>query len=44
MAKIEKAANRLAWQHWSASIDFPEPGYYEVWARADEIDAATGAN
>ena len=33
-ARIEKAANRLAWQHWSASVDFPEPGYYEVWARA----------
>ena len=27
MANIEKAANRLAWQHWSASVDFPEPGY-----------------
>ena len=34
VAKIEKAVNRLAWQHWSASVDFPEPGYYEVWARA----------
>ncbi len=34
VAKIEKAANRLAWQHWSASVDFPGPGYYEVWARA----------
>ena len=33
-ASIEKAANRLAWQHWSASVDFPEPGYYEIWARA----------
>ena len=34
VAKIEKAANWLAWQHWSASVDFPGPGYYEVWARA----------
>jgi len=34
VAKIEKAANRLAWQHWSATVDFPGPGYYEVWARA----------
>jgi DMSO/TMAO reductase YedYZ molybdopterin-dependent catalytic subunit len=33
-ANIEKAANRLAWQHWSATVDFPEPGYYEIWARA----------
>lgn len=31
---VEKPANRLAWQHFSASIDFPKKGYYEVWARA----------
>lgn len=33
---IEKPANRLAWQHFSASIDFPKTGYYEVWARATD--------
>lgn len=33
-AKLRKPANRLAWQHWTASINFPETGYYEVWARA----------
>jgi DMSO/TMAO reductase YedYZ molybdopterin-dependent catalytic subunit len=33
-ASVEKAVNRLAWHHWSASIEFPEPGYYEIWARA----------
>ena len=33
-ADLRQPANRLAWQHWSASIDFPRPGYYEVWARA----------
>jgi len=33
-AKLEKPANRLAWQHWSADIHFPQEGYYEVWARA----------
>jgi DMSO/TMAO reductase YedYZ molybdopterin-dependent catalytic subunit len=33
-AKLEKAANRLAWQHWSASVEFPQVGYYEIWARA----------
>jgi DMSO/TMAO reductase YedYZ molybdopterin-dependent catalytic subunit len=31
---LDKPVNRLAWQHWSTSVDFPEPGYYEVWARA----------
>ncbi len=35
-ASIEPAANRLAWQHWSGTVDFPEPGYYEIWARAED--------
>ncbi len=33
-ANLEKPANRLAWQHWSASVRFPQTGYYEIWARA----------
>ena len=33
---IEKPSNRLAWQHFSADIDFPKKGYYEVWARATD--------
>lgn len=33
---IEKPANRLAWQHFSAAINFPKPGYYEVWAKATD--------
>ena len=33
---LKKPVNRLAWQHWSASVNFPEPGYYEVWARATD--------
>lgn len=35
-AKLKKPANRLAWQHWTATARFPEPGYYEVWARATD--------
>lgn len=31
---LEPPVNRLAWQHWSASLSFPKKGYYEVWARA----------
>lgn len=31
---VEKPANRLAWQHFNASINFPKEGYYEIWARA----------
>ncbi len=33
---VEAAANRLAWQHFSAEINFPKKGYYEVWARATD--------
>jgi hypothetical protein len=33
-AKLEKPANRLAWQHWSARVRFPQTGYFEIWARA----------
>ena len=33
---IEKPANRLAWQHFKASVNFPKKGYYEVWARATD--------
>lgn len=33
---LEPAANRLAWQHFSADIKFPKKGYYEVWARATD--------
>lgn len=35
-AAISQPVNRLAWQHWNASIDFPTTGYYEVWARASD--------
>jgi len=33
-ASLEAPANRFAWQHWNTDLGFPEPGYYEVWARA----------
>ena len=32
--KLERPANRLAWQHWATGIRFPQEGYYEIWARA----------
>ena len=25
---------RLAWQHFTATINFPKKGYYEIWAKA----------
>ncbi len=36
-AKLKKPVNRLAWQHWAASVEFSQPGYYEVWARAADV-------
>ncbi len=36
LASVEKPANRLAWQHFSAAVSFPKKGYYEVWARATD--------
>ncbi len=35
-ARLERPANRLAWQHWQTAIEFPGKGYYEVWARATD--------
>ncbi len=37
-SRLEAPANRLAWQHWNTQVSFPEPGYYEIWARA--VDSA----
>jgi hypothetical protein len=36
--RLEKPANRFAWQHWNGELNFDEIGYYEIWARA--IDSA----
>ena len=33
---LEQPINRLAWQRWSTEIDFPQKGYYEIWARATD--------
>jgi DMSO/TMAO reductase YedYZ molybdopterin-dependent catalytic subunit len=35
-ANLKSPANRFAWQHWNTEIEFPETGYYEVWARATD--------
>jgi DMSO/TMAO reductase YedYZ molybdopterin-dependent catalytic subunit len=33
-AQLDEPVNRLAWQRFRADLQFPEAGYYEVWARA----------
>ncbi|MFB0908781.1 MAG: sulfite oxidase [Spirosomataceae bacterium] len=36
--KLTKPVNRLAWQHWSAEVGFPQSGYYEIWAKATDSE------
>ncbi len=36
--ELDRPANRFAWQQWRTVLDFPKPGYYEVWARAKDSD------
>lgn len=35
-ARTRRPVNRLAWQRWSQTIEFPQTGYYEIWARAED--------
>ncbi len=39
-ATLEPAPNKYAWQRWRAEVTLPEAGYYEVWARATDMDGA----
>ncbi|QEA39581.1 sulfite oxidase [Pistricoccus aurantiacus] len=33
-AELKDAPNPLAWQRFTTQVEFPEPGYYEIWAKA----------
>ncbi len=33
---LNKPSNRLAWQQWSAMVNFPQKGYYEIWVKATD--------
>ncbi len=35
-ASLAEPSNPFAWQRWEATLEFPTPGYYEVWARATD--------
>ena len=35
-ASLAEPRNPLAWQRWDATLEFPTPGHYEVWARATD--------
>lgn len=33
---LQTPINRLAWQHFNASVQFPKKGYYEIWVKATD--------
>lgn len=37
-AVLKPAPNRLSWQRFTANVDFPQKGYYEVWAKATDSE------
>lgn len=39
--KLEPPANKYAWQRWRADVTLPEAGYFEVWARATDMDGVS---
>lgn len=36
VAQLSLPANRHAWQQFSTTLNFPQQGYYEVWAKAED--------
>ena len=40
-ADLGDPPNPYAWQRWTAKLDFPTKGYYEIWARATDSHGAT---
>lgn len=39
--KLDDPVNDYAWQNWSASVEFPQAGYYEVWAKATDSEGVS---
>ena len=40
-AALDEPVNPHAWQNWRAAIEFPGPGYYEIWARATDSEGVS---
>jgi sulfite oxidase len=36
--RLNAPANRHAWQRWTATVNLPSAGYYEIWSRATDAD------
>ncbi|MEM9814634.1 MAG: molybdopterin containing oxidoreductase, partial [Pseudomonadota bacterium] len=39
-AELDAPVNEGAWQNWRTTVEFPQAGYYEVWARATDSAGA----
>jgi len=40
-AKVNAPANKFAWQRFTATVDLPSTGYYEIWSRATDASGKT---
>jgi DMSO/TMAO reductase YedYZ molybdopterin-dependent catalytic subunit len=40
-AKVDPPPNKYAWQRFTAAVDLPSAGYYEVWAKATDSKGVT---
>jgi DMSO/TMAO reductase YedYZ molybdopterin-dependent catalytic subunit len=40
-AKVDAPPNKFAWQRFTATVDLPTAGYYEVWAKATDSKGVT---
>ena len=40
-AMVNAPANKYAWQRFTASVELPSAGYYEVWAKATDSKGVT---
>ena len=40
-ARLDPPPNPYAWQRFSADIELPQRGYYEVWSRATDMEGRT---
>lgn len=40
-AKLSNPVNDYAWQNWKAEVEFPQAGYYEIWARATDSEGVS---
>jgi len=40
-ADLDPLPNPYSWQRWGADVQFPQAGYYEVWAKAKDSSGAS---